>query len=462
MTEQSVAAIDRKYEWDETQLAAIERCCDMSQRIVPITGVAGTGKTTLIREVYIVLQEAGYTCVLCAPTGKAAKRIQEATGIPAMTIHRLLEYPHPGERDPDTGVALSSTIPKRDKRNPVLQQVILCDEYAMVNREVHRNLIDALPPAGRVCMFGDVNQLKPIEQGRLANKPSPFETALKMFDGTVLEVNHRIEEGSGIAENGSRILKGNIPKRESDFILKITNQPVKSLTEIVLDMLMVENINFGSNQGQIISCMKNTWVGTYKLNLALQDMLNPIPAKQRVRLERHTWDTKLPIRVGVGDKVIWTENSYDLRNPWDRYEDEEHKFYIPTPPEKMIMNGESGIITEIHDDHLMLDVGDRVVEVPKIQSVETKKGDLVQISPYRTIDLGFVITTHKSQGSEWPHIIYILNKSTSVMHSRHNFYTAISRARTSVTLVTDQVSLANSVFNTMTPIERRNIAMQKK
>lgn len=452
----TTATIDREFSFDETQLAAIDRCCDMQQRIVPITGVAGTGKTTIIREVYKTLADAGYTVALCAPTGKAAKRIQEATGLPAMTIHRLLEYPHPGERDPNTGAALSSTVPKRDKRNPITEQVVLADEYAMVNREVHRNLIDALPAGGRICMFGDVNQLKPIEQGKNAHGRSPFEVALDKFNGTVLETIHRQDEGSGVSFNGERILKGQMPLRKPDFLLHITDRPVDKLIDVVMDAL-TRGINYGTNEGQIISATKKSWVGTHKLNAALQELLNPIGMHNRISVPRHTWDEKNPIKVGLGDKVIWTENSYDLRDDWDRYEGEdgEYRRYVPTPPEKMIMNGESGVIVHIDQyEGVHIDVGDRVVEVPPVQTVENKAGKLVQIDPRKTLDLGFCITTHKSQGSEWPHVIYVLNKTTMFMQSRHNMYTAVSRARQSASIVSDQRSLQNSVYQVMSAIER--------
>lgn len=449
------ATIDREIEFDGTQLAAIERCCDMQQRVVPVTGVAGTGKTTIIREVYKTLSEAGYRVVLCAPTGKAAKRITEATGISAMTIHRLLQYPHPGERD-DKGNALVATVPKRDKENPITQEIVLCDEYAMVNREVHRNLIDALPAGGRICMFGDVNQLKPIEKGRLVGKESPFTAALRRFDGTVLETIHRTVEGSGIALNGARILKGQVPTRKDDFVMKLTERPVDALIDIVMDTLS-DKINYGTNDGQIISATKKSWIGTYKLNIALQDMLNPLGNKDRFNVKRTRWAQDMPIKIGVGDKVIWTENAYDLRDVWDQT-DEHAKAYIPCPPEKTIMNGESGVVTHITDDKdVFIDVGDRVVHVPHVQSVERRSGDIVQIDPRQNIDLGFVITTHKAQGSEWPHVIYMLNKTTMAMQSRHNMYTAISRARVKCTVISDQYSLQNSVHQTMSFIERKEM-----
>ena len=274
---QDTAALEREFVWDESQQTAIDRCCDMQERIVPVTGPAGTGKTTLIREVYKRLTKAGYHVVLCAPTGKAAKRIQEATGIPAMTIHRLLEYPHPGERDEVTGQALLSTDPKRKKSNPIDQQVVLCDEYAMVNKEVHSNLVFALPPGGRICMFGDVNQLTPIEKNDRTGKASPFQTALKRFEkvAVTLQRIHRTTEGSGIAENGSRILKGRIPAQRPDFKLNVTTQPVRELEDHVMEWLD-RGVNYGSNGAQVIVQQKTSWVGTYKLNLALQRLLVPM------------------------------------------------------------------------------------------------------------------------------------------------------------------------------------------
>ena len=396
------AAIDRVFEWDSSQLEAINRCCDMQQRIVPVTGVAGTGKTTIIREVYTTLRDAGYSVVLCAPTGKAAKRITEATGIPAMTIHRLLEYPHPGERDPDTGKALNTTDPKRDRDNPLPYKVVLADEYAMVNREVHRNLIDALPTGGRLCMFGDVNQLKPIEQGKLVNAESPFQAGLRRFNGTVLTQIHRTQEGSGIAFNGERILRGMVPLRRDDFIMQVTEQPVTKLCDTVMDMLE-RGINMGTNEGQIISATKKSWIGTYKLNVALQGLLNPLPPSARIKLPRHSWDSKMPLFIGLGDKVIWTENAYDLRDPWDRYVEGtseydgdmiDYRSYIPVPPEKQIMNGESGIVTAISEDgDIQIDLGDRTVDIPHTLTVEKRDGTLSRIDPRRTIDLGFCITT---------------------------------------------------------------------
>lgn len=459
MSKQDKAALDREFVWDEKQELAIQRGCDMQERIVPITGPAGTGKTTLIREIYKKLTRAGYAVVLCAPTGKAAKRIQEATGIAAMTIHRLLEYPHPGERDAETGAALLSTDPKRCKSNPIHYQVVLCDEYAMVNKEVHSNLIFALPRGGRLVMFGDVNQLTPIEKHDRTGKESPFQAALRKFDKVAVHLDriHRTTEGSGIAENGMRILKGRIPSQRPDFTLNITEQPVRELEEHVITWLE-KGVNYGTNQAQIICTQnKSSWVGAYKLNLALQRLLMPMSVKDRIKLARHRWEEKLPVHVGVGDKVIWTENCYDMRNVFDRYVEDDYgnAVYISPPPEKVCMNGETGIITLIEENEMHIDLGDRVIEVPKKQTIELKNGNLAEIDLWRTISLAYAITTHKAQGSEWGHVTYVINRTASMLLSRHNLYTAVTRAREHATIIADQAALQTSLRSVESALDRK-------
>lgn len=447
---------------DEGQQLAVERCTDMSpgNRIIPVTGPAGTGKTTIIRIVYETLVEAGYNVALCAPTGKAAKRIYEATGIPAVTIHRLLEYPHPGERDEKTGKPLSTTDPKRRASNPLDEDVILADEYAMVNLSVHSNLIHALGRGARLIMFGDVNQLRPIETAKSRQgKPSPFEVALYRFNGVRLTNIHRQGEGSGIAQNGTAILNGRVPKRFDDFHLRITDKPVDSLTDLVLS----GDVDYRSTDNQILTTSKKTWVGTYKLNILLQGLLNPDAQKKGLQLPRHKWDEKLPIKVHVGDKVIWTENSYDLRNEFEKWHEEPneadpakpHRTLLPVPPNKMILNGETGIITEITDaGEITIDLGDRIVDVPNEQYVEDRRQNLVSIDPRQRIDLAYAITVHKAQGSEYKNVVYVLNKSSYFMQCRSNMYTAITRARECATIIADQRSLQASVFNIQAPIER--------
>ena len=451
--------MDELFELDEFQQLAIDRCSDCSagNRIVAVTGAAGTGKTTIIKQVYDTLRAGRYSVVLAAPTGKAAKRIYEATGIRASTIHRLLEYPHPGERDETTGQALTTTLPKRNRKNPLEQEVVIVDEYAMVGIEVHRNLVEALPSSARLLMFGDVNQLKPIEKHRLIQKESPFQQAIRRFKGVTLKKVHRFGAGSGIAKSGKLILAGSIPRRFDDFLLRITSQPVDSLREFCKDT----DVSFGELANQIISPIKKSWVGTYQLNKMLQDIYNPMKQRDRINMPRHKWDekAKLWVKIGVGDKVIWTENSYDLRSDPDNYieDDKGRRQYTATPPNLQIMNGETGIVKEIYGDGAFdIDCGDRVVNVPNnvIYDAGKAKG-LISYDPRRAVELAYVITTHKAQGSEYNNVVYMLNNSNFMMQCRPNFYTAITRAKDCACVITDQQSLRNSVNREYNLMETR-------
>lgn len=414
---------DEEMVLDNTQIEAINKCCDMSQRIVAVTGAAGTGKTTILQNVYRTLYKQGREVVLCAPTGKAAKRITEATGIQALTIHRLLEYPHPGERDPDTGKTLVSTDPKKDRRNPLDYMVVLCDEYAMVSVEVHRNLLDALPNGGVIRMFGDANQLQPIESNkRIQAEPSSFLKMLNKFDGIRLTTIHRQADDSNIISNGQRIIKGTMPRRTEDFAIKITNEPVQTVLDFVQDNLANE-IDYGNTHNQLIAPTKVGWVGTEAMNSAIQQLLQPT-AKPYVIVERHKWVKIEEQRVYEGDKVIFTVNNYPLD----------------------IFNGETGLIEGFKaDGTIVVNFGDKTVDIPVSLEMEGKHGTYF-MNPQKDLDLAYVITTHKSQGSEYDRVCYIMNKSRSFLLNRKNMYTAISRARTHVTIITDARSIDLSLY----------------
>jgi exodeoxyribonuclease V alpha subunit len=410
-------------ELDATQRLAVDSCCNLSNRIVAVTGAAGTGKTTILQHVFRNLYKKGCEVVLCAPTGKAAKRITEATGIEARTIHRLLEYPHPGEIDQKTGKPLVTTDPKRDRKNPVGYKVILVDEYAMVSVEVHRNLLDAMPNGGVIRMFGDANQLQPIESNkRLQKEPSSFLKILDKFHGIKLETIHRQVDDSNIILNGQRIILGQIPKRTDDFVLKFTDQPVDCLLEFVQDNLL-DGVDYGTISNQIIAPTKVRWVGTEALNSAIQQLLQPA-TKPYTIIARQSWSNIEEQRIYIGDKVINVVNNYPLE----------------------IFNGETGVVTEFKDDGgITIDFGDKDVTVPVSLEMMGNHGTYY-IDPQKNLDLAYVITTHKSQGSEYNRICYIINRSCSFLLNRKNFYTAISRARTHVTVITDQQAINLSLY----------------
>tara|TARA_R100001594_G_scaffold44758_3_gene77245 strand:- start:757 stop:2052 length:1296 start_codon:yes stop_codon:yes gene_type:complete len=413
------------FQYDKDQLSAIDQCLDPTRRIVAITGEAGTGKTTIMQDVYKLWRKRGKSVVLCAPTGKAAKRITEATGIEARTIHRLLEYPMPGEIDEQTGKSLVSTDPKKDRRNPIDYMVILVDEYAMVNTEVHRNLLDALPSGGLIRIFGDANQLQPIESNkRLKEKPSPFMHMLDKFEGVWLTSIHRQAEDSNIISNGHRIIQGNIPKRTEDFVMKITDEPVRAVEDFIMENL-TNNVDFGKINNQMLSATKQGWVGTIALNGLIQGLLQPANGEYQ-ELERHKWSDQEYLRLFKGDKVIQTVNQYGLE----------------------VFNGETGIITGFDDaGGIDIDFGDKMVNIPMLLEMEGKQGTYY-INPQKDLDLAYVITTHKAQGSEYNEICYVVNKTRSWQLNRKNFYTAISRAKKKVTVIADQRGLSQSLYKT--------------
>ena len=422
--------------WDEKQEEAIAACCDTTRRIVAVTGKAGTGKTMLLREVSKRLAEAGYNTQASAPTGKAAKRIREATGLQAMTNHRMLGYGMPvdveveDERTGDKKLVQVSTGPKYTRAKPFVYDTILCDEYAMVNQEIHRNLIDALKVGARICMFGDVNQLKPIEENRrLDDQPSAFMVALEKFGGITLDTIHRHDAGSGIALNGALILQGKMPRASSDFVLRQTDQPVRAVQEFV-EVSLAASINYADTEHQIVTCMNKSWIGTQKLNLVIQalfwDRTRPFLELPRYRVGT---EQPAPIRVQVGSKVVYTANTYDMGDG-----------------ETYAFNGEVGIVININyeEGSIEIDFNDRTVIVPPLLVVVYPNGTVHEQDPRRNIDHAYVLTTHKMQGSEVKHVCYVINKSTLWGQSRRNMYTAITRAREHCTVFCDMHSMAKS------------------
>lgn len=420
-------------ELDPKQIEAINACCDATRRVVAVTGAAGTGKTTIMRQTYEKLVDAGYRVVICAPTGRAAKRVQEATGIPARTIHRLLEYSHPGDPDPRTGKPIGVSAPRRDARNPLDIDVVLADEYAMVNTEVHRNLMDAMSGKALLRVFGDANQLPPIEETGARVGTSPFKQLLDTFKGIVLDVIHRQGEGSGIVTNGARVLKGYIPVRNDEFAIRTTDsttsegvrvtRPIDRLREAIADY-RERGIDFTKTTNQIITPSNKNWVGTFALNQLLQQELMPADRVMQ-EIPRHDW-IKRQYKInkmffGVGDKVVYTQNNYELE----------------------VFNGECGIITDITEyGEVEIDLTDRKIVVPPVQEWQKSTGETVTFDPRKSIDLAFAMTTHKCQGAEYEVVIYILDKSITFMLNRHNFYTALTRARKHVTVISDTRSLS--------------------
>lgn len=424
-----VEAETEEFTLDNTQQEAVNLCCDITKRVAAVTGAAGSGKTTILKRAYRQLEEAGYAVKLSAPTGKAAKRIYEVTGIEASTNHRLLEYTHPGDPDPKTGRPVQFSYPRRTRANPLELDVLFVDEYAMANRDMHRSIFDALPPGACIRVFGDNNQLPPIEEDKaLQNQPSAFVELLNKFHSVRLDTVHRQGKDSGILLNLQSVLKGRMPTRNDQWSMHFSETPVDALRDYVLEA-QDEGVDFTSIDNQILTPQNTSWVGTVKLNAMIQSLFHS-SMEPALLVPRNNWvkgegDVKGgAIRMFVGDKVIVTRNMYDLN----------------------VFNGESGKIIEItHDGEIVIDFGDREQAIPPILMVQNRYGKIIEVDPRKDIDLGYAVTTHKAQGSEYKNVIYVLNKSTGYMQNRRNFYTAASRGREHVHIITDQRSISFSL-----------------
>lgn len=409
---------------DPLQEQAIRLACGTESRIVGITGQAGTGKTTIMKRVYHAWSNAGYTVALAAPTGKAAKRIAEATGLPAMTIHRLLEFSNPGDPDPETGKSVRESHPTRGPKHPLEQSIVLVDEYSMVNHTLNRQLIDAMPAGSKLRVFGDVNQLPPIEEYSVSLGPtpegSPFKQHLRRFPSVKLEHIYRQGEGSGIVKNAHRILHKMCPQPLDDFGVILGTHQQPKLIEIV----EADPEKWRSLDNQIITPTHRGWIGTRKLNTLIQNIVQENNFSEARLMPRNTWD-KDTLELLVGDKVLWTKNDYNL----------------------MIFNGETGIVEKIEEyGQVVINFGDRVISVPPlIEYTHPKSGNTIHYDPRVQIKLAYAITTHASQGSEYSTIIYMMDKYAMTLQDQNNFYTGVTRARKHATVIADQWSFQRAV-----------------
>lgn len=439
---------------DPKQLEAVELCTriDPSNKVASVTGPAGTGKTTIIKQSYDVLTEAGYSVVVAAPTGKAAKRIREATGIQsAKTIHKLLEYTMPGEINEDTGKPARYSYPRRDHEKPLDEDVIIVDEFAMVNQELYRNIKNAMTSRSVLRAFGDINQLQPIEPNHNAGIPSPFQFMLdpkNRLNKVVLETLHRHGKDAIIAQNSRRILQGRIPANGENFALRQVDpgKILPTILQVARKLIERGTPTFNSIDAQIITPQSTGASGTYMLNSTLRELYNG-GTQDLITLERYPHIASKSkqdyIPLSIGDKVMVTKNYYDLRpRISDRYGDPTN-LAEPIPPQahEEVFNGEVGLVTSIDDGYISIDVGDRVVVVPPYMEYIDEKGSLRDFNPHKDIDLAYAITTHKAQGSEYKNVLYVVSQFAQYLQCRANFYTGVTRARDAVMVVGDSKSL---------------------
>jgi exodeoxyribonuclease V alpha subunit len=391
----------------------VDLCLDSNIRMLSVTGRAGTGKTSVLGVAYrnTVQQVGGGRVVLCAPTGRAAKRITELTGIRAKTIHKMLEFPEPDETDKD-GNPLP-TEPRRNRDRPLFERVVYVDESSMLSQQLYDQLLLALPTNGRIRFFGDNEQLPPVEKG------SPFAHLLKTK--MVKELTFCFRSDDEIISNAERIRAGRIPLRNSRFEIVYSGNPIRTLIELV-------DREVTQQSQQIIMPTRTGNYGTSRVNPSLQIKFNPTGDILRVerseRLARNTQDP--PIALRGGDKFLWVKNDYSLK----------------------LFNGEIGFIDWVNseDGSLQLSMDGRTLIVPPfIQAYSAYHGSIIHYDPRKKIELGYAITTHKAQGSEFDTVIYCMSRGAPRLLNRRNFYTAVTRARHRVIVVCDPVAMGQAM-----------------
>ncbi|NNE09611.1 MAG: ATP-dependent RecD-like DNA helicase [Gemmatimonadetes bacterium] len=374
------------------QKEAVEAAIE--SRVCIITGGPGTGKTTLVRSLLAILRRTGDEVLLAAPTGRAAKKMEEATGQPARTIHRLLEF------DPRTGAF------QRNEANPLTASTVILDEVSMVDIQLMHAFLLAVAPYTRVVLVGDVDQLPSVGPGNVLRDLIQSDQVRTV---RLTEIYRQARE-SQIIVNAHRINRGEMPNLRADrgdFLFIRVDSPDQALDKI--KRLMASEIQNGygidaRRDVQVLAPMNKGIVGVRNLNRELQRLLNPMGPETRR-------DEKV---LRLRDRVMQLRNNYD----------------------KDVYNGDMGRIVEIDSERSIVQVqfsGFRAVEYPFHQLDE--------------ITLSYAVSVHKSQGSEYRGVIVPLLSEHFPMLQRNLLYTAITRGRELVIVLGTEKTLAMAVRN---------------
>ena len=378
----------------QSQVAAIRLA--LASKVLVITGGPGVGKTTIVNAILRILAAKGVRMLLCAPTGRAAKRMTEATGFEAKTIHRLLEV------DPRSGGF------KRNEENPLDCRLLVVDETSMVDVMLMQALLKAVPTDAALLIVGDIDQLPSVGPGQvladiIASGAVPVVRLTEVFrqaaHSRIITCAHQINRG--IIPDLSK------PDGESDFFFVPADDAETAVSRIVELVKTRIPQRFGLDpirDIQVLSPMSRGGVGARSLNIELQAALNP--AGER-KVERFGWT------FAVGDKVMQIENDYD----------------------KEVYNGDIGYIEGLDPD-----AGELTVSVDG-RSVTYGFGEL------DTLVLAYAATIHKSQGSEYPAVVIPVLTQHYTMLQRNLLYTGVTRGRRLVVLVGQRKAVAIAVRN---------------
>ena len=404
---------------DEMQKKAVtEAAC---HGLFILTGGPGTGKTTTINAIIRYFEGQGAEIRLAAPTGRAAKRMTEATGYEAQTIHRLLELSGMPEDNDQNAQAVHF---ERNAENPLDADVIIIDEMSMVDIQLMHSLLQAVIAGTRLILVGDENQLPSVGPGNvlhdiIQSQAFPVIELTKIFrqasESDIVVNAHKINRGEQILLNNKSRDFFFLKRYDADIIIRV----VIALIQEKLPRY-VEAKPFDI---QVLTPMRKGLLGVERLNQILQRYLNPPDAAKKERESMHGL-------LREGDKVMQIRNNYQME--WEI----RGRYGIPIEKGIGIFNGDTGILRTIN-------------EFAETAEVEFEDGRWAEYSfkQLEELELAYAITIHKSQGSEYPAVVIPILSGPKMLLNRNLLYTAVTRARKCVTVVGSEETLREMIRN---------------
>lgn len=389
---------------DEMQEKAVIEA--VKSGLLIITGGPGTGKTTTIKTIIKYFENEGLEIRLAAPTGRAAKRMKEATGCEAQTIHRMLEL----NGNPENDNKISQF--ERNEQNPLDTDLIIIDEVSMVDIFLMQALLKAILPGTRLVLVGDINQLASVGPGNVLKDIINSER----FNVVKLEKIFRQAATSDIVINAHKINHGeriDLAKKSLDFLF-IKRDDADATISAMLTLIKEKlpgYVNADINEIQILTPTRKGLLGVERLNSILQQYLNP---KDDNKIEKETANCIFR----EGDKVMQIKNDYQIE--WEV----RGKYQVVTDKGMGVFNGDVGIIRRIntHTEYLEVEF-----EENKFVTYTFKQLD--------ELELAYAVTIHKSQGSEYPAVIMPMYYGPKMLMNRNLLYTAVTRAKKCVCMV---------------------------
>lgn len=388
--------------------------------VLIITGGPGTGKTTTINTIIRYYEREGLDFCLAAPTGRAAKRMTEATGYEAKTIHRLLELNGGMSEEKNIG----ATFFERNEDNPLEVDLIIIDEMSMVDIYLFMALLKAVSVGTRLILVGDMNQLPSVGPGKVLKDLIECEC----FRVVKLEKIFRQAMESHIVTNAHKIHQGQplvLDNKSKDFFFlrrDDVNVIYKHTIQLILEK-MPKYVNAGPFDIQVLTPMRKGALGVETLNRILQQYLNPCSPSKK---EYQSGETLFR----EGDKVMQVKNNYKLE--WEILS----KYHIPIDRGMGVFNGDMGVIKEIDKNSETL-----VIEFDEKKTVN------YSFSMLDELELAYAITIHKSQGSEYPAVILPILSGPRMLMNRNLLYTAITRAKKCVMILGSEETIHMMVTN---------------